>query len=276
MPGHGEGDGGHRGRLTRLDGSRLRPRQTGRTRFGALEYLLRRRDGGPTLVLISGAGVGLKGWSALFPAIESLGTVFAYNRFGIGGSDRPRSRQSGAAIVAALRELLAGAGVAPPYLLVGHSLGGLYANLFARFHPQEVCACLLLESTHPHDRTVLRQHEAQLLRALGNLLRRPQERFRANVHSELRWIDQTAAQIDAAGAFPPIPLTVMTGGRAPPVSLLPPAAARARRRRQQDLARLSPLGTQVIAERSGHFPQLTEPQLVLDAIARLARQARGA
>lgn len=258
--------------MTPLDGGRLRSRRKAQTRSGTLEYLLRRREDGPTLVLINGAGVGLKGWSALFPAIESLGTVFAYNRFGVGGSDRPATRQTGAAIVATLRELLAAAGLAPPYVLVGHSLGGLHANLFARLHPDEVCACLLLEATHPKDRAVLREHESQLLRALGNLFRRPQERFRANVHSELKWIDETAAQTAAAGPFPPIPLAVITGGRAPPAWLMPPAAVDAKRRHQQELARLSPLGEQVIAHRSGHFPQLSEPQLVLEVLERLVKK----
>ncbi len=257
--------------MTQLDGARLRPRQKHRTGSGTLEFLLRPRAGETTIVLINGAGVGLKGWSALFPAIEALGTVFAWNRFGVGGSDRPRLRQDGAAIVAALRELLAAAALAPPYLLVGHSLGGLYANLFARLHPQDVLGCLLLEATHPKDRAVARGHENQWLRALGNLLRRPQERFRANVHSELKWIDETAAQIEAAGPFPAIPLTVITGGHAPPARLLPPAAVQARRRRQRELARLSPLGRQVIAERSGHFPQLSEPGLVVDEIRRLVQ-----
>lgn len=255
--------------MTLLDGGRLRPRQKSRTASGTLEFVLRRHDRGRAIVLINGAGVGLKGWSALFPAIGSLGSVFAYNRCGVGGSDRPRSRQDGAAIVAALRELLAAAGLEPPYLLVGHSLGGLYANLFARLHPAEVCACVLLEATHPKDRAVLKEHEGQLLKALGKLLHRPQERFRANVHSELKWVDQTAAQIDSAGSFPAIPLTVVTGGRAPPAWLLSPAAVQARRRHQLELARLSPLGRQVIAQRSGHFPQLTEPRLVLGEIERL-------
>jgi pimeloyl-ACP methyl ester carboxylesterase len=257
--------------LTLLDGGRLRPRQKLQLRSGTLEYLLRRRDGGPTLVLVNGAGVGLKGWSALFPAIESLGTVLAYNRFGVGGSDRPTTRQTGGAIVASLRELLTAVGLTPPYLLVGHSLGGLHANLFARLHPDEVRACLLLEATHPKDRAVLREHEGQLLKALSHLLHRPQERFRANVHSELKWIDETAAQIEAAGPFPAIPLTVISGGRAPPSWLLSPVALQARRRHQHELAGLSPLGTQVIAQRSGHFPQLSEPQLVLAGIERLVQ-----
>lgn len=245
------------------------PRQRAQTRSGSLEYVLRRREGAPTLVLINGAGVGLKGWAPLFPRIEEMGTVFAYNRFGIGASDRPGERQSGSVIVAALRELLGYAGLPPPYVLVGHSLGGLYANLFARLHPQEVAACMLLEATHPKDRAALRDHESQLLRALGKLFALPQQLIRDNVHSELQWVDETVAQIEAAGPFPDVPLTVITGGRAPPAWLMSPAAVQLKRRHQQQLAQLSPRGEHVIAARSGHFPQLTEPQLVLQALQRL-------
>lgn len=70
---------------------------------------------------------------------------------------------------------------------------------------------------------------------------------------------------------PPIPLAVVSGGRAPPSALLPPAALRAKRS-QQRMARLSPLGQQEIAARSGHFPQVTEPRLVLQMLRRIGAQ----
>jgi hypothetical protein len=129
---------------------------------------------------------------------------------------------------------------------------------------------VLIESTHPQDWRMLREHEAQVLRGLGHVLRRPQERFRDSVHSELKWIAESARQVESAGPFPPVPLAVVSGGRAPPASLLPPAALRARRRHQQELAQLSPLGRQWVAQRSGHFPQVTEPRLVLDVLRRVA------
>ena len=56
---------------------------------------------------------------------------------------------------------------------------------------------------------------------------------------------------------------MVTGGLTPRAWLMSPAAVGARRANQQALARLSPLGEQVVAQRSGHFPQLTEPRLVL-------------
>lgn len=244
---------------------RLPPIQAMQTRQGRLTYMLSGR-GPANIVLFNGAGVSLEGWRALYPDIESTGNVFAWNRFGVQGSDAPRQRQTGALVLAALRELLGYAGLAPPYVLVAHSLGGLYANLFARLHPSETAAVLFVESTHPADRDVLRKHETQLVRALGKVVALPQAFFRGNVHSELECVDDTVREIEAAGPFPAVPVRVVTGGRTPPAWLMSPAAVGARRAHQQDLARLSPLGAQVIAQGSGHFPQLTEPGMVLAAL----------
>lgn len=241
------------------------------TRSGRLTYTL--SGAGPaSIVLFNGAGVSLGGWRGLYPDIERHGRVLAWNRFGVQGSDPPRQRQAGAVVIASLRELLGYAGLTPPYVLVAHSLGGLYANLFARLHPGETAGVLLLDATHPADRAVLRQHETQFVRALGKVLALPHLFFRRNVRSELESVDDTAGEIAAAGAFPEIPLCVITGGRTPPGSMLSPAAVGARRAHQQELARLSPHGRHVIAQESGHFPQLTQPELVLHELAELVAQ----
>jgi pimeloyl-ACP methyl ester carboxylesterase len=241
------------------------------TRAGALEYVLSGK-GPPNIVLLNGAGVALEGWRALYPAVERAGCVFAWNRFGLKGSDEPRLAQSGAVVIASLRELLGYAGLTPPYVLVGHSLGGLYANLFARLYPQEVAGVMFLESTHPRDREVLRSHETQLTRALTKVLSLPQRLFKANLQSEIDSVDQLAQELESAGPFPPVPVTVLTGGANPPKWLMSPQALQARRAHQQELVRLSPCGEQVIAVKSGHFPQLTEPALVVDSLVRLIQR----
>lgn len=252
---------------------RLPRRQRVRTSAGSLEYVLSGRQApqAPTLVLLNGAGVTLDGWARLYPDIEAIGRVLACNRFGVGASSPPGPPQTGSMVVAGLREALAALQLAPPYLLVGHSLGGLHAQLFARLHPQEVAGALLIEATHPGDREQLKGHEGRLASVLGRLLRVPQQLFRANLHAELDWIDATAREVEAAGPFPPVPLVVLTGGNAPPAWLQDAEGLRRRRARQQALAALSPLGTQVIARRSGHFPQLTQPALVVEELRRLAQ-----
>jgi len=251
---------------------RLPPKQKLQTRAGMLEAVVS-GAGAPALVLVNGAGVTLEGWRALYPAIEQYGTVFAWNRFGAGGSDHPRLAQTGAVVIASLRELLGYAGLRPPYLLVAHSLGGLYANLFARVHPAEVAGIVLLEATHPRDRDMLKAHEGRLAAVLGKLFALPQRLFCSNLHSEIGWIDETVRQIEAAGPFPAVPLAVVTGGRQPPRWLVPADALRIRREHQRQLAQLSPLGEQLVAAGSGHFPQLSEPWLVIDAVKRVAARA---
>ncbi|HEX2546606.1 MAG TPA: alpha/beta fold hydrolase [Ramlibacter sp.] len=238
------------------------------TRAGRLSYMLS-GEGPPTILLFSGAGVSLQGWETLYPAIEELGAVFGWNRFGMQGSDAPPARHTGTVIVASLRELLGYTELEPPYVLVAHSLGGLFANLFARLYPQEVAGVLFLEATHPDDWQVLQKHEPQLAKALENMLSLPRVFFQPNLESELGCIEQTVQEIASAGDFPPVPVRVITGGLTPKGAMLSPAAVAAKRANQQALARLSPQGEQVIAQKSGHFPQMTEPELVLDVLRTL-------
>ncbi|MCC2674147.1 MAG: hypothetical protein K0R58_1094 [Ramlibacter sp.] len=252
---------------------RLPAIQALQTRRGRLSFMLS-GDGAPAILLFSGAGVSLQGWESLYPGIERLGTVFGWNRFGMQGSDAPGERQTGTGVVAALRELLAYAGVQPPYVLVAHSLGGLFANLFARLHPADVAGVLFLEATHPDDGPLLKKHEPQLVAALGRMLTLPEAFFEANVHAELASVEETAREIACAGDFPEVPVRVVTGGLTPKSALDSPGAVGAKRANQQALARLSPLGEQVIAQKSGHFPQLTEPELVLEVLGRLAEDAK--
>ena len=232
------------------------------TRSGRLSYILSGR-GSARMLLFSGAGMSLQGWEPLYPDIERLGRVLAWNRFGMQGSDAPREHQSGAVVIGSLRELLGYLDHPPPYVLVAHSLGGLFANLYARLYPQEVAGVLLVEATHPADHALLRKHETQTERALAKLLSLPQVFFKPNLHTELACVEDTVREIEAAGPFPEVPLRVVTGGLTPRAWMVSPAAVGARRANQQELARLSPLGEQVLAQKSGHFPQLTEPRLVL-------------
>lgn len=104
---------------------------------GTLQYNIS-GNGKPNIVLINGGSGPIEGWMKILPAISETSSVFSYNRFGVAGSDKPKEIQDGINIVNTLREALTIVGFEPPYLLVGHSLGGLYANLYSRLYPKEV------------------------------------------------------------------------------------------------------------------------------------------
>ena len=169
-----------------------------------------------------------------------------------------------------VRELLSYAGMKPPYMLVGHSLGGLYANLFARMHPAEVAGAVFVEATHPRDHDVLKMDERQLVRSLRKVLSLPDWVFRDNLHAEVEAVGHVVAEVEGAGPFPDVPMAVVTGGMPPPKWIMPPEALQARLAHQRELARLSPRSEHVLATRSGHFPQLTEPDVVIGALRGVA------
>lgn len=90
-----------------------------------------------------------RAWTKILAELSQDNTTFAYNRPGNGESDAVSTPRDGEHVVAELRLLLRSQGLNPPYILVGHSLGGLYMQYFARRYPDEVTALVLVDSTHP-------------------------------------------------------------------------------------------------------------------------------
>jgi len=117
-------------------------------------YLDCRGEGAPTVVLEAGAGGGAGSWSAVLDEIAATTRTCAYDRAGLGSSD-PRGRRSLAEAAADLRRLLDTAGERPPFVLVGHSLGGAYARVFASDHRADTRAVVLLDSFEPDLETSL-------------------------------------------------------------------------------------------------------------------------
>ena len=110
-------------------------------------------QGRPVLVLISGLGDGMASFKDVARELAKGATVIVYDRAGYGGSEPPSTPRDAAAADRELSGLLKASGVAGPYVLLGHSLGGLYAEYFAAHHPREV-AGLILEESRPADFTV--------------------------------------------------------------------------------------------------------------------------
>jgi pimeloyl-ACP methyl ester carboxylesterase len=119
-----------------------------RTATGALAYALT-GAGQPTVVLQSGLGDGRAPWAAVVSKLSATHAVFSYDRPGYGQSSATAEARDPCSVATELHGLLGAAGVAPPYVLVGHSLGGLYQYAFARLYPAEVAALVLLDPTHP-------------------------------------------------------------------------------------------------------------------------------
>ena len=91
----------------------------------------------------------LDGWEKVVDALVPDMSVFAYNRAGYGKSEGSSNPRDGRHIVEELHTTLQHQRLKPPYVLVGHSLGGLYMQLYARTYPQEVKGIVLVDSIYP-------------------------------------------------------------------------------------------------------------------------------
>lgn len=106
-------------------------------------------EGSPTVILDALQPGTVSNWVWIQPEIARSTRVCAYDRAGLGWSDvgpEPRDAQQN---TRELETLLQNAGIEGPYVLVGHSLGGLYARVFAGQHPDEVQGMVLIDSSHP-------------------------------------------------------------------------------------------------------------------------------
>ncbi|GAA1989813.1 hypothetical protein GCM10009777_26310 [Microbacterium pumilum] len=106
-------------------------------------------SGGPTVVLEAGGGAAAAELELLRSAVERDTRVCVYDRAGRGWSDSTPTPAHGIQIATDLHTLLERAEVPGPYVLAGHSFGGLYVQMFAAQYPSEVAGMVLIDSTAP-------------------------------------------------------------------------------------------------------------------------------
>jgi pimeloyl-ACP methyl ester carboxylesterase len=112
-------------------------------------------EGSPTVVLEAGLGDGSINFRALQTRIAGFTRVCAYDRAGYGWSDESDDARDLNAVVADLGALLEGAGEEGPFVLAGHSLGGLFALGYTKAHPDDVVGVVLIDSSHPRQMEAL-------------------------------------------------------------------------------------------------------------------------
>jgi pimeloyl-ACP methyl ester carboxylesterase len=112
-------------------------------------------EGSPTVILDAALGNMSAHWAWVQQEVMRTTRVCAYDRAGLGWSDPGPGPRDAAHITSELHTLLGNAGIPGPYVMVGHSFGGLYTQLYAARYADEVAGVVLVESSHPQQFTRL-------------------------------------------------------------------------------------------------------------------------
>jgi len=266
-------------------------------------------QGTPTVILEGGVPEWSIHWQAVQPGIAEFTRVCAYDRAGYGWSEmgpKPRTAQR---IVEELHALLTSAGEQGPYVLVAHSLWGPAALLYQHTYPDDVAGMVLIETWSPElfspmpdvieqslplnqiMSTLASLGQVRLLGELGilpleemlkaNLL--PEElrpvykaayygaSFWGTMNDEYSAMAESATQVQNLGALGDLPLRVVKAGLRPADDYPPDAVWN---EVQNKLAALSSNGRLILADTSGHFVQLEQPDLVVDTVRQVYGETR--
>lgn len=276
---------------------------------------------GPSVIFEAGIGATSQNWASIQQAVSRFAHTVSYDRLGLGWSTPAVSERIPSKVVDELRAMLQAAGIAPPYLLVGHSFGGLVMRYFAARYPNEVVGAVLVDAMRTDEWPPVDESQRRLLNrgvqltqwgvlvAYSGLARltttsffRRSGRFtnlftRATgghnvlerITSELYKMPPTVWPIVAAHWSSPaffrgmtahikgVPGTVTEMLNATPivrmpVVLLTPGHPKAIS--DEDLRKIGPDAEQVIAEKSGHWVHLDEPELVIAHIRHMMTRVK--
>ncbi len=112
---------------------------------GREHYLLEQGAGSPTVIFEAGIAATNLNWRHLQEMVSQFAATASYDRAGLGWSSPSRSKRTPGNIAVELHELLQKAGIKPPYVMVGHSFGGLVVRRFALLYPEEVSSVVLVD-----------------------------------------------------------------------------------------------------------------------------------
>jgi pimeloyl-ACP methyl ester carboxylesterase len=226
-------------------------------------------DGTPAVVLISGLATDNHDWVEVEKQVSEFTQICSYDRFGLGESDHRDGTPTSQTATDDLHALISASGISSQVLLVGHSYGGLIAQLYAAKHPDDTFEVVLVDSLH----------EENLDRA-GVILGEPtMTTFMRALTANPEGVDIPASLDQVQGLdLGDTPVTVLTAGDHDLPDIIDPGVGRqlisAWLYSQRELSKLSTTGVQFIAEGSGHCIQCDRPNVVVDAIREMADGVR--
>ena len=219
----------------------------------------------PTVILMPGGGRTAADWAKVQPAVASFTRVCSYDPVNLGASDKTTNHSPSAdELVADLHAWLKASGEQEPFILVGHSISGIYARRYATKYQDEVAGFVFVDSSHEEQQLRLVEldppgPDLDEATARRGWFVKPGQR--------LEWKTELPLIVLARGQ--PFPRRARDGSDSKTNRMTEAQFAswdRIWRGFQEDFANRSKRGELRVAEQSGHFIQLDQPEMVIQAI----------
>jgi pimeloyl-ACP methyl ester carboxylesterase len=221
---------------------------------------------GPTVILEAGTGDTSEVWAAVQKQVQEFAHVCSYDRLGLGKSDKLVPPHTADEIVSDLHSLLQSAQVSPPYVMVGHSIGGIYVRKYAALYSEEVEGMVLLDSAHEEQFSRVSALSPEWARRIATKFSADDQRANGFLppNQHLNW------RFDK-------PLIVIEHGQMASGAASDPMAQQSEtvfHDLQRDLASRSKYGRLRQAKQSIHYIQRDQPDVVLHGIMDVIRESK--
>ncbi len=221
----------------------------------------------PTVVFEAGFGAGLTSWSTVQSNIAKFARTVSYDRAGIGQSEAGPKPRAAKQIALELHTALQNAGIGPPYVLVGHSFGGIYVRVFADMYPKEVAGMVLIDPSQEKFDDWTRTHQEAQRTALDEQIAKASQ----GVRDESAEVNTSYQQARAAKVPAGVPVILLTAMKD---DTMPAGVRKVWAEKHEEWIAKVPGGKHIVVENSGHFIQAEQPQVVIDPIKQVVDQAR--
>ena len=220
-------------------------------------------NGMPSLVFIHGLDSDIfVSFKKITPLLSPIYTVAGFNRKGYGGVKYSNEERSGKVIAQEIYQNLRENNIKPPYIIVGHSLGGVYAEFFAKMYPQETAGMLLIDPMIEGQLEFLRSQYPDAISMMNLIMA-----FKSKpIRKEYEFSGKLHTQLKSLPAFNGKTLVLYSNT----VQGLPNPDAFIAYRRQVLTELAKSYNTQLRVFNSGHFIQNEQPQDVVNAINEIA------